>query len=72
VVTQLPGPTDRPVLHEIAGRLGLQRLVPERRSVYDQLPAWASSVHLRILHLYALPNGRRYALLGTGDATSAR
>jgi 4-amino-4-deoxy-L-arabinose transferase-like glycosyltransferase len=72
VVTQLPGRAESAALYEIAGRLGLQRLVPARRSGRDPLPAWVSSAHLHILYLYALPNGRRYALLGVGDASSGR
>jgi hypothetical protein len=26
-------------------------------------PPWAAAADLKIVHLYALPNGRRYALL---------
>ncbi len=38
----------------------------------DPPPPWASAAGLRVFRRYALPNGRRYALLETGDSTSSR
>jgi hypothetical protein len=35
-------------------------------------PSWAFDAGLRIAHLYALPNGRRYALLEPVGATASR
>ncbi len=60
VVVQLPGRILTPTLRSVATRLGLERRAPESDAA--QL-AWPSEPHLRVAHLYALPNGRRYALL---------
>jgi len=53
VITQLPGRS---------GGLAA-RLAPEPRNT-ESLPAWIVSARLRLANTYALPNGRRYALLG--------
>jgi 4-amino-4-deoxy-L-arabinose transferase-like glycosyltransferase len=56
VVTLLPG-------RELVGafRRGAERL--NAGAVDDELPAWIAAAGLKIGHRYALPNGRRYALL---------
>ena len=33
------------------------------RALDDELPTWIAASGLKIAHRYALPNGRRYALL---------
>lgn len=72
VVAQLPGRSDDGKLRELAGRLGLERLVPARSPDTGQAPLWASNSHLRMVRLYALPNGRRYALFESGRSTASR
>jgi 4-amino-4-deoxy-L-arabinose transferase-like glycosyltransferase len=59
-VVQLPGRSLSPGLQRIADRFGL-KIDAARDSA--GAPAWISASQLRIAHLYALPNGRRYALL---------
>ena len=63
VVTQMPGRVDNRTLRELAERLGLGRRMPPPAVDRDLAPAWITTARLRIVHLYALPNGRRYALL---------
>ncbi|HLN48229.1 MAG TPA: glycosyltransferase family 39 protein [Steroidobacteraceae bacterium] len=60
VVVQLAGRSLSPALLRIADELGLKT-----DAVRDSAgaPAWISASQLRIAHRYALPNGRRYALL---------
>ncbi len=72
VATQLPGRSDSGRFRALAGRLGLGRLAPTARSDSDPLPSWASASGLRIAHEYALPNGRRYALLEADDTAGSR
>jgi len=72
VVTQLPGRSDSRSLRELGRRLGLARFVPAPRPDNDQPPAWATGLKLRVAHLYALPNGRRYELLELGRANASR
>jgi hypothetical protein len=56
VVAQLPGRELVGSLRSLAERLGhANTLEPE--------PGWILAARLRVLHRYALPNGRRYALL---------
>jgi len=59
-VVQLPGRSLSPALRRIADEFGLTI-----DAVRDSAgaPAWIFASQLRIAHLYALPNGRRYALL---------
>jgi 4-amino-4-deoxy-L-arabinose transferase-like glycosyltransferase len=64
VVVQLAGRILTPTLRSSAARLGLERRAPESDAV--QL-AWLPEPHLRIAHLYALPNGRRYAMLESAN-----
>jgi len=56
VVTLLPG-------RELAGafRERAERLKPQ--ALDDEVPTWIAAAGLKIAHRYALPNGRRYALL---------
>jgi 4-amino-4-deoxy-L-arabinose transferase-like glycosyltransferase len=56
VVTLLPG-------RELVGafRVSAERFKP--RALDDELPTWIAASGLKIAHRYALPNGRRYALL---------
>ncbi|MDP8984018.1 MAG: glycosyltransferase family 39 protein [Pseudomonadota bacterium] len=71
VVTQLPGRSESGALRALEQRFGWGRLATMRRSASPVPPAWASELQLRVAHLYALPNGRRYALL-EGTATASR
>ena len=59
-VVQLPGRSLSPALQRIADEFGLA-IDAARDSA--GAPAWILASQLRIAHLYALPNGRRYALL---------
>jgi hypothetical protein len=71
VLTQLPGRSESRTVREIKDWLGLKpRTTP--RPDPDPAPDWASDVRLRIAHLYALPNGRRYALLEADSAAASR
>jgi 4-amino-4-deoxy-L-arabinose transferase-like glycosyltransferase len=65
VVTLLPG-------RELVGtfRESAERFKPQ--ALDDELPTWIAASGLRIAHRYALPNGRRYALLETARAAVAR
>jgi 4-amino-4-deoxy-L-arabinose transferase-like glycosyltransferase len=61
VLVQLPGrDLSRPFLR-IAGEFGLR--VARALDSVDGEPAWAAPLRLHIARLFALPNGRRYALL---------
>jgi 4-amino-4-deoxy-L-arabinose transferase-like glycosyltransferase len=72
VVTLLPGRSESRTFRELKRSLGLDRSLPAQRP--DTVPplAWASELQLRIAHLYALPNGRRYAVLDLGAANASR
>jgi 4-amino-4-deoxy-L-arabinose transferase-like glycosyltransferase len=56
VVTLLPGRELVGVLRQSAERF-------DSRLLDDELPSWIAASGLRVAHRYALPNGRRYALL---------
>jgi 4-amino-4-deoxy-L-arabinose transferase-like glycosyltransferase len=58
IVTLLPG-------RELVGAFlhYAERLEPGARALDDQLPPWIAASGLTVAHRYALPNGRRYALL---------
>jgi 4-amino-4-deoxy-L-arabinose transferase-like glycosyltransferase len=58
-LVQLEGRDLTPQLKAVARALGIRR-VPAAPSA---APAWLEDAHLRIVKLYSLPNGRRYALL---------
>jgi hypothetical protein len=60
VVAQWPGRDTTPTARRIAHALGIA-LDSAQRERLD--PPWATAADLRVVHLYALPNGRRYALL---------
>jgi 4-amino-4-deoxy-L-arabinose transferase-like glycosyltransferase len=72
VVTLLPGRSESRTFRELKRSLGLERSQPAQRFDSAPPPAWASELQLRIAHLYALPNGRRYAVLDLGAATASR
>jgi len=72
VVTQLPGRSQSRTLRELERSLGLERSAPTQSFDSAPLPAWAAELQLRIAHLYALPNGRRYAVLDLGAASASR
>lgn len=61
----LPGREDTPVVARLRARLGK---TPEGPSI----PAWTEAAHLAVVQRYALPNGRRYALLEAGSAKTSR
>jgi 4-amino-4-deoxy-L-arabinose transferase-like glycosyltransferase len=56
VVTLLPG-------RELMGELRRTAERLDARALDDELPTWIAASGLKIAHRYALPNGRRYALL---------
>jgi 4-amino-4-deoxy-L-arabinose transferase-like glycosyltransferase len=58
VVTLLPG-------RELVGALlrNAERFKPAAHALDDELPPWIAASGLKVVHRYALPNGRRYALL---------
>ncbi len=60
VLAQWPGRQTTPALQRLAHALGV-RLDSGPAERAD--PAWAAAAGLAVVHLYALPNGRRYALL---------
>jgi hypothetical protein len=71
VLTQLAGRNESPTVQGIKDWLGLKpRTTPAPDP--DPVPDWASDDGLRLAHLYALPNGRRYALLESGRAAASR
>jgi len=72
VVVQVPGRGESPGLRRFAARWGLAQIVPAPRLEAEQAPSWAADVPLRVVSRYALPNGRRYALLEPERATSSR
>ncbi len=59
VLWQLPGRSETPQLHTLARRFGLDMAA----SAPAPMPAWLGAAHLQVVHRYALPHGRRYALL---------
>jgi 4-amino-4-deoxy-L-arabinose transferase-like glycosyltransferase len=60
VVAQWPGRDTSPGLHRIAHALGIAL---DSAPLEREAPPWTTASDLKIVHLYALPNGRRYALL---------
>ncbi|MDB6083873.1 MAG: hypothetical protein JWN43_1754 [Gammaproteobacteria bacterium] len=72
VVAQLPGRQNGRTLRKIASRLGLERRLAPQTAIENGPPPWAAEMRLRVAHLYALPNGRRYALLESGSANASR
>ncbi len=71
VVAQMPAQRGSRTLLGLARRLGLERFVPPANADTTEAPRWAESAGLRLLQVYALPNGRRYALFG-GRAMASR
>ncbi len=71
VLTLLPGRNESRTVREIKDRLGLNRRAT-RRPDPDPTPDWAFEAKLRVAHLYALPNGRRYALLESDSTAASR
>jgi hypothetical protein len=60
VAVQLPG--RQGAMRRLADALGL---AAARSTSSPDVPPWAPALELRVAHQYALPNGRRYALLET-------
>jgi hypothetical protein len=72
VVMLLPGRRGR-ALAELAARWRAGSRVAEAAPLDDDaLPPWATDAALRIARRYALPNGRRYALLAREPAAASR
>jgi 4-amino-4-deoxy-L-arabinose transferase-like glycosyltransferase len=71
VVTQLPVLRDSRTVREFAARLGLEPLARPPIPA-AALPPWVAEAGLHMDRLYAQPNGRRYALLAVGTATTSR
>jgi 4-amino-4-deoxy-L-arabinose transferase-like glycosyltransferase len=65
VLVQLPGRGLSPEVRDLARRLRLERAIHDEADPTGALPApaWAGPLGLRVIKLYALPNGRRYAIL---------
>jgi 4-amino-4-deoxy-L-arabinose transferase-like glycosyltransferase len=83
VLTQLPGRDASPTLQAVEEWWGRHRRTPRPGGGTELTPEWALRAGLRIAHRYALPNGRRYALLespivrsgaapASADATASR
>jgi hypothetical protein len=72
IVAQLPGRNTSRTFEDLAARLGIRGRDAPRAADAEQSPAWASGLPLRVAHRYALPNGRRYALLEFAPATALR
>jgi 4-amino-4-deoxy-L-arabinose transferase-like glycosyltransferase len=64
VAAQWRGRETTPTLRRVAHALGI-RLEPVEPG--GATPKWAEAADLTVTHLYALPNGRRYALLRRED-----
>ena len=62
VAVQLPGRQLTGAMRRLADALGL---AARWAASSPDVPPWAPALELRIAHQYALPNGRRYALLET-------
>jgi hypothetical protein len=60
VFAQWPGRNMTPTIRRVAQVLGIaiDPALPQSSE-----PAWASAAGLAVMRVYALPNGRRYALL---------
>jgi 4-amino-4-deoxy-L-arabinose transferase-like glycosyltransferase len=71
VVWQVPGPHG-PTFQQLSARFRAGGRSDAAATADDQPPAWASEMKLRVVHLYALPNGRRYALLEPGSVDASR
>ena len=71
VLTQLPGRNESPTVQGVKDWLGLKPQTTPPRDP-DPVPDWASDDGLRLAHRYALPNGRRYALLESDSAAASR
>jgi len=61
VVVQLPGRSVTPIFRRVAQQLRFG--LGQAQDTAPDPPAWASAAGLQIARVYALPNGRRYALL---------
>jgi 4-amino-4-deoxy-L-arabinose transferase-like glycosyltransferase len=64
VAAQWPGRDTTPTLRRLAHALGI-KLDPVPPATWE--PAWAVAAGLEVVRVYALPNGRRYALLRRAD-----
>ncbi len=64
VVVQLPGRGVSRTFRRVAAQLGMG--LEQAQDTVSDPPAWASAAGLQIARVYALPNGRRYALLESG------
>jgi 4-amino-4-deoxy-L-arabinose transferase-like glycosyltransferase len=72
VLTQLAGRSESRTVRGLKDWLGLNPHTTPPRPDPDPTPDWAHHAGLRIAHLYALPNGRRYALLESMGAAASR
>jgi hypothetical protein len=59
VVTQWPGRESTPTARHVARTFGIHL----DSELEPNTPPWIEAAGLRVVHSYALPNGRRYALL---------
>lgn len=68
VIAQLPGRSESPTLHALKAKFG--RGHPSAaQAPLDTPPPWAAQSALQSVRIYALPNGRRYALLEPANAS---
>lgn len=63
VVVQLAGRSASPTLLSIAHRFGPRQIPPAQNQAAAAEIPWLAQSRLQVLRRYALPNGRRYALL---------
>jgi 4-amino-4-deoxy-L-arabinose transferase-like glycosyltransferase len=68
VIAQLPGRSESPTLRAIKEKFGSGQPSPALFPL-DTPPPWAAQAALRVARVYALPNGRRYALFEPASAS---
>jgi hypothetical protein len=62
VIAQLPGRSESPTLRALKAKFGSGQPPTAQFPALDTRPPWAAQAVLQSAHVYALPNGRRYAL----------
>jgi 4-amino-4-deoxy-L-arabinose transferase-like glycosyltransferase len=72
VVTRLPGSNDTRTAAALAAFLGLGQRFHAQSPSGESAPPWAAAAALRIEYRYALPNGRRYAVMARDAAAASR
>jgi 4-amino-4-deoxy-L-arabinose transferase-like glycosyltransferase len=68
VIAQLPGRSESPTLRALKAKFASGHPSPAQFPL-DTPPPWAEQTALHLTHIYALPNGRRYALFELANAS---